>query len=94
MKVLDCDSSLERPIEIFFEEPLRSRGGGPPPSRLHPVICTLPQRLHGDSSTADVLLVSEELGRLPAHRVVLTMASPFFASLLQVVCPTQHGGGG
>ena len=27
MKVLDCDSSLERPIKIFFEEPLRSSPG-------------------------------------------------------------------
>jgi hypothetical protein len=48
------------------------------------------QRLLADSGSADTLLVGEDLSRVPAHRAVLTMASPFLASLLRDAGPSGH----
>ena len=45
-------------------------------------------QLHKNADSSDVTLVTDDLTRLPAHRLILSVSSPFFASLLQ---EKQHG---
>ena len=40
-------------------------------------------RLHNNADSSDVTLVADDMTKLPAHRLVLSVSSPFFASLLQ-----------
>ena len=40
-------------------------------------------RLHTDVDSSDVTLVADDMTKFPAHRIVLSVSSPFFASLLQ-----------
>ena len=40
-------------------------------------------RLHTDVDSSDVTLVADDMTKFPAHRIILSVSSPFFASLLQ-----------
>ena len=40
-------------------------------------------RLHNNKEASDVTLVCEDMTKLPAHRLILSSSSPFFASLLE-----------
>ena len=45
-------------------------------------------RIHNNADSSDVTLVADDLTKLHAHRLILSVSSPFFASLLQ---EKQHG---
>ena len=40
-------------------------------------------RLHCDVDSSDVTLVADDMTKMPAHKMILSISSPFFASLLE-----------